>query len=140
MERKDIRWLQRFQNFEKAYLRLKESLERSDLNELERNGLVKRYEFTLELCWNVLKDYMQDQGLEFQPTPKGTFRQAQKTGLIDFAQALIDGVDVRNVLSHDYDEEKFEAAEKKIRNEIFPAIEKVRSFFNDIIGKQTTLF
>jgi hypothetical protein len=60
--------------------------------------------------------------------------------LIDFAQVLIDGIDVRNILSHNYDEDEFEASEKKIRKEIFPAIEKMRSFFVDIIGKQRTLF
>ena len=139
MEKEDIRWIQRFKNFEKAFFRLKEALEAEQLNELERNGVVQRFEFTLELCWNVLKDYMQEQGLEFQLTPKGTFRQAQKSGLIDFGEVLIDALEVRNVLSHDYDGEEFEIAEGKIRNEIFPSIEKVYSFFADQLKKQTRL-
>ena len=129
MEQKDIRWIQRFKNFEKAFFRLKEALEEEQLNELERNGVVQRFEFTLELCWNV-------QGLEFQLTPKGTFRQAQKSGLIDFGEVLIDALEVRNVLSHDYDGEEFEIAEGKIRREIFPSIEKVYSFFADQLKKQ----
>ncbi|MBC8053833.1 MAG: nucleotidyltransferase substrate binding protein [Sphingobacteriaceae bacterium] len=53
---KDTRWHQRFQNFEKAFNRLKEALNEPDLNELERNGVVQRFEFTLELCWKTLKD------------------------------------------------------------------------------------
>ena len=125
----DIRWQQRFQNFEKAFSRFKEALEEEELTELERNGVVKRFEFTLELGWKTLKDYMQDQGLTFQLTPKGTLRQAQQSGFIDYAQVLIDAVEVRNSLAHDYDGEKFEEAEVSIREEIFPALEKLLKFF-----------
>ncbi len=49
MENKDIRWKQRFQNYEKAFLRLKEAMDQEELNELERNGLIQRFEFTLDL-------------------------------------------------------------------------------------------
>jgi hypothetical protein len=83
---------------------------------------------------------MQEQGLEFQLTPKGTFRQAQKSGLIHNAHVLIDGLDIRNLLSHDYSEEEFESAEKKIRQEVFPAIVEVKQMFLDMLGKQTELF
>lgn len=131
----DIRWKQRFQNFEKAFLRLKESLEEIDPNELERNGIVQRFEFTIELGWKTLKDYMQQEGLSFKLTPKGTLRQAQQSGLIDYAQILIDALTIRNELTHDYDGDKFEKAEGSIREEIFPAIEKLYRFFVTQINK-----
>lgn len=129
MANKDIRWQQRFQNFSKAFGRLKEAMEEENLNELERNGLVQRFEFTLELCWNVLKDYLEAEGLQFKPTPKETIRQAFKSGLIHNAQILIDGLDIRNELSHDYSGEKFENSEVEIRDRVFPAIEDVHIFF-----------
>jgi len=130
MTNKDIRWQQRFQNFEKAFLRLKEAMEMDELTELERNGLVQRFEFTIELCWNTLKDYLEDEGFQFKPTPKETIRQAYKSGIIEDAQVLIDGLDVRNELSHDYSGEKFDQSEDRIRTHIYPAIEKVyQSFF-----------
>jgi nucleotidyltransferase substrate binding protein (TIGR01987 family) len=129
MNEPDIRWRQRFQNFEKAFLRLQEALAVVHPNELERNGLVQRFEFTLELCWNTLKDYLLDEGFEFKPTPKETIRQAFKSGIIDDAQDLIDGLDIRNELSHDYSGEKFKKAEAEIRNRIFPAIEKTFRYF-----------
>ncbi len=133
MTNKDIRWQQRFQNFEKAFLRLKEAMEMDELTELERNGLVQRFEFTIELCWNTLKDYLEDEGFKFKPTPKETIRQAYKSGIIDDAQALIDGLDVRNELSHDYSGEKFDQAEARIRAHIYPAIEKVYLFFGTLL-------
>jgi hypothetical protein len=46
MKENDIRWKQRFQNFEKAFMRLKDALEMGELNELERNGLIQRFKFT----------------------------------------------------------------------------------------------
>lgn len=125
----DIRWKQRFQNFEKAFQRLEEALAEEDLNELERNGVVQRFEFTLELCWKVLKDYLEEEGVQFKPTPKETVRQAFKSELIDDGQVLIDGLDIRNELSHDYNGEKFERAEDALRNHVFPAIARVHQFF-----------
>lgn len=127
----DVRWQQRFKNFEKAYLRLKEALEKENLNELERNGVVQRFEFTMELCWNTLKDYLTEEGVQFKPTPNETVRQVFKSGLIADAQVLIDGLDIRNELSHDYSGEKFEKSEYEIRQSIFPAIEKVYLSFRE---------
>ena len=124
----DIRWQQRFENFKKAFSRLKEALAQEKLNELERNGMVQRFEFTIDICWKTLKDYLTDQKFSFKPSPKETIRQAYESGFIEDAQSLIDGLDIRNELSHDYSGEKFEKAEKQIREEFFPAIEKVYSF------------
>ncbi len=129
MENRDIRWKQRFQNFEMAFTKLKEAISREDLNELERNGLIQRFEFTIDLSWKVMKDYLEEKGFVFKPSPKDTFRQAQQARLIDFAQILIDGLDIRNDMSHDYSGEMFEKSEKILRNEIFPAIEKLFLFF-----------
>lgn len=141
MADKDIRWVQRFQNFEKAFFRLKESLEIHNPSELERNGIIQRFEFTLELGWKTLKDYLQHEGLDFPLTPKGTFRQAQQSGLLDYAQVLIDALETRNELAHDYDGDKFEKAENLIHKTIFPALNKLYDFFKEQIKKnQLDLF
>ena len=129
MEKKDIRWKQRFQNFEKAHYRLKEALDMEELTELERNGLIQRFEFTLDLSWKVMKDYLEEKGFSFKPSPKDTFRLAQENDFINYAQALIDGLDIRNELSHDYDGQKFEKSEGQLRDETFPALEKLYHFF-----------
>ena len=127
----DIRWIQRFQNFEQAFLRLKEAVDMKSLNELERNGLIQRFEFTLDLSWKVMKDYLEDKGFSFKPSPKDTLRQAQQSGFIDYAQSLIDGLDIRNELSHDYSGQKFIQSEAVLRNDVFPALEKIYHFFKD---------
>jgi nucleotidyltransferase substrate binding protein (TIGR01987 family) len=86
MENKEIRWKQRFQNYEMAFSKLKEAMEQENLNELERNGLIQRFEFTLDLSWKVLKDYLEEKGFIFKPSPKDTLREAQNAGLIDYDQ------------------------------------------------------
>ena len=134
---KDIRWKQRFQNFEQAFKRLKEAVEMGELNELERNGLIQRFEFTLDLSWKVMKDFLEEKGFSFKPSPKDTLRLAQKSEYIDYAQELIDGLDIRNELSHDYSGEKFENSEKQLREETFSAIEKVYLFFLSESKKET---
>jgi nucleotidyltransferase substrate binding protein (TIGR01987 family) len=129
MKNKDIRWVQRFQNYEMAFLKLKEAMEQKELNELERNGLIQRFEFTIDLSWKVLKDYLEVKGFAFKPSPKDTIREAQQAGLIDFGQNLIDGLDIRNELSHDYSGSKFEDSEEILRDEVYPALEKLYHFF-----------
>jgi nucleotidyltransferase substrate binding protein (TIGR01987 family) len=127
----DIRWKQRFENYAKAFQSLKEAVEQDNLNELERNGLIQRFEFTLDLSWKVLKDYLQEKGFVFNPTPKDTLRLAQQSEVIDYAQELIDGIDIRNELSHDYSGEKFKRSERVLREETFPALQKLYEFFED---------
>lgn len=134
----DIRWKQRFTNFTKAYVKLREAVEKEDLNELERNGLVQRFEFTLDLSWKVMKDFLEEKGFVFKPSPKDTFREAQAAVFIDYAQPLIDGLDIRNELLHDYDGEKFESAEEQLREETFPALEKLYIFFTEQLNISTT--
>ncbi|TVQ09150.1 MAG: nucleotidyltransferase [Balneolaceae bacterium] len=129
MTAKDIRWVQRAHNFEKAYLRLKEAMEMEELNELERNGLIQRFEFTIDLAWKVMKDFLEHQGFDFKPSPKETFRLAQQSDFIDYAQELIDGLDIRNELSHDYSGEKFETLEQQLRDETYPALGKLYRFY-----------
>lgn len=125
----DIRWKQRFTNYDKAFMRLKEAVDREELNELERNGLIQRFEFTLDLSWKVLKDFLEEKGFVFKPSPKDTLRMAQQSEYISYAQEIIDGLDIRNTLSHDYSGEKFERLEMVLRDETFVALEKLYHFF-----------
>ena len=128
MAKKDIRWQQRFETFEKAFMRLQEAVELPELNELERNGLIQRFGFTLELAWKTLKDFLQYKEFNFKPSPKDTIRLAQQSNYIDYAQELIDGLDLRNELSHDYSGDKFLKSEKGFRSVIYPALEKLYLF------------
>jgi len=129
MKSKDVRCIQRAKNYEKAFLRLKEVMEMEELNELERNGLIQRFGFTIGLAWKVMKDYLEYQGFDFKPSPKETIRLGQQSEYIDYGQELLDGLLIRNELTHDYDGKKFETFEQQLREETYPALEKLYRFF-----------
>lgn len=131
----EIRWKQRFSNFQAAFFRLKEAFDQPELNELERNGLIQRFEFTLELAWKTLKDFLLAKEFNFNPSPKDTIRLAQQSGYINFAKELIEGLELRNELSHDYSGEKFLAAETEFRTIIYPALEKLFFFLKSEFEK-----
>lgn len=122
-----IRWKQRFQNFEKALARLDEACNKTSLDDLALNGMVQRFEFTLELGWKTLKDYLEQEGFMVR-SPRETIRQAFQSGYIIQAQVWMDAIDDRNKLSHDYDETHFRDAEVRIRNQYSQAFHEVYQF------------
>ncbi len=62
MTAQDIRWIQRLSNFSKALAQLTRFIEKGELNELEKQGLIQAFEYTFELAWNTIKDYFEAQG------------------------------------------------------------------------------
>jgi len=113
----DIRWKQRFQNYKKALLTLKNAVELSaerELTDLEKQGTVQGFEFTFELAWNVMKDYLEEQGVTGIIGSKNAIRHAFNKGIIDDGEVWMDMVKGRNLASHSYDEETAEKLRVKI--------------------------
>ncbi len=107
----DIRWQQRFQNFDRAYQLLSSALETKPmekLSDLEQEGVVQRFEYTYELAWKTMKDYLEDGGIIISPvTPRNVIKEAFSAKIIDDGQVWIDMMLHRNILSHTYDFSKF---------------------------------
>ena len=122
MER-DIRWKQRFQNFERAFIFLSKSCKLEVYDELQGAGLVQSFEFTFELAWKTLKDYLQDQGLEVQ-FPREVIKQAFTAQLLEDGTLWIEMLDKRDELTHTYNQEQAQRAVQIIRNKYFPPIEQ----------------
>jgi nucleotidyltransferase substrate binding protein (TIGR01987 family) len=104
---KDIRWKQRFDNYRKALGRLKDNvnyLSTKKLSDMEEQGLIKSFEFTYELAWKTMKDYLEYMGINGIIGSKGTFREAFKAELILNGQAWIDMINDRNLSAHTYDD------------------------------------
>jgi hypothetical protein len=87
MANKDIRWLQRFSNLKKAFLRLKEAVDTENLSELEREGLIQRFEYTYELAWKTLQDLLEAKGYLDIKGPTPVFQQAFQDGYITDGEA-----------------------------------------------------
>lgn len=105
----DIRWLQRYDNFHRANLRILEITESSDrtpdnLSELEMEGLIQRFEYTFELGWKTLQDLLKYKGYEFMQGPNGTLRKAFEDGLISDHDGWRRMAQARVTTSHTYNE------------------------------------
>jgi len=110
----DIRWKQRFQNYRKALATLKNAVELAesrDLTDLEKQGMIQGFEFTMELAWNLMKDYLEWKGVIGLVGSKDAVRQAFGNHLIEDGQVWMDMIKDRNLASHSYDET---AAEKLV--------------------------
>jgi nucleotidyltransferase substrate binding protein (TIGR01987 family) len=129
----DIRWKQRFQNFDRAVGLLREPIEGGveSLSDLEKQGVVQRFEVALELAWKTLKDYLEYQGLVIDPvTPRHVIKMAFAAKILPDGQLWIDMLNHRNLLSHTYDIATFENAVQSIRDRYFPAIEEMHQWLS----------
>lgn len=108
MSTQDIRWQQRFQNFQKAFSLLEEAVmkyKKEGISDLEEQGLIQRFEFTHELAWNVLKDYFEYQGNTDITGSRDATREAFNKGLIDDGEGWMEMIKSRNKSSHTYNED-----------------------------------
>lgn len=115
----DIRWKQRFSNYEKALKQLTEFIEKGNLNKFEEQGLIQAFEYTFELAWNVIKDYFEYQGEPAITGSRDAFRLAFKRGLISDGESWMDMIASRIKSSHTYNEETAEEIAQKVKEVYF---------------------
>ena len=108
MKNQDIRWIQRFQNYQKALAQLARAVDLSrqrPLTELERQGMVQAFEYTHELAWNTLKDFLESRGVNNLFGSRDTTRAAFAAGLIQEGDLWMQMIQSRNQTTHTYNEE-----------------------------------
>lgn len=123
MNDQDIRWQQRFANYQKALRQLQSAVELSgqrDLSQLEKQGVIQAFEFTHELAWNVLKDYLQDQGHQNVKGSKDATREAFKVELIADGEQWMAMIQSRNISSHTYNQHTADELVEVIVAQYFP--------------------
>ncbi|MBN2519279.1 MAG: nucleotidyltransferase substrate binding protein, partial [Bacteroidales bacterium] len=101
-------WKQRFSNYKKALTQLKEFIELGELSKFEKQGLIKSFEYTYELGWNTMKDYLIYQGYPDISGSRDAIREGFKINLIADGEAWMDMLQSRNRTSHSYDEDTAE--------------------------------
>jgi nucleotidyltransferase substrate binding protein (TIGR01987 family) len=128
---KDIRWKQRFQNFGKAYNQLKDSVAKvNELSDLEKEGMVQRFEYTFELAWKTIKDYLEAQEVDAK-FPRQVIKQAFLYEIVEDGETWMDMLEQRNLMAHTYEESIFRKAVEKITTDYFPAITQVWTYFQE---------
>lgn len=126
MENKDIRWQQRFNNFDKAFNQLERFKEVVNLNELEKQGLIKAFEYTFELSWKTLQDLLKDKGYIDIVGPRPVIEQSFQDGYIADGNGWMRMHKSRNLTSHTYDEQTAEEIITSIRKEYYYLLRDLR--------------
>ncbi|NMC19219.1 MAG: nucleotidyltransferase [Thermogutta sp.] len=128
MSEQDIRWIQRFNHFNKALSQLREAVSparQRPLSKLEELGLIHVFEFTHELAWNTLEDFLEDRGVQNLYGSKDATREAFKAGLIENGEAWMEMIKSRNLSAHAYDEAIAAQIVLAIRNTYFYEFESL---------------
>ena len=103
----DIRWIQRLDNYQRALTHLQSAVElmaQRELSQLEKQGVIQAFEFSWELAWKLMKDYLQWQGIAGLSGARDAIREAFRQGLIDDGQVWMAMLQDRNRTSHTYNE------------------------------------
>jgi nucleotidyltransferase substrate binding protein (TIGR01987 family) len=144
---KDIRWLQRFSNFRKALAKLRQAVkiveEKMDfgeeVDELLEEGLIQRFEYTHEIAWKVMKDYIEYQGYTNIRGSRDAIRQALTINIIDDKQWM-ESIADRNLTSHLYDDDTVSRIYKNIIEIYFLLFCRFEKTMIEISGTEPKLF
>lgn len=128
MTSQDIRWQQRFHQFQKAFSLLQSAMLLEQPSVIERAGLIQFFEMAFELSWKLLKDYQTAQGFSIQ-SPREAIKQAFQSGLIMQGHAWMDALEDRNLTTHTYNEQTAEQVEQAIRHTYYPLLLDLQHLF-----------
>ena len=133
----EMRWKQRFQNFEKAFDKLTNAIEktRNTDDDLLLSGLIQTYEFTFELAWNTLRDYLYAQGFINVKSPSDAIRQAFNSGYIEDGELWLKALKDRNLTSHTYNEDIAREVVRNIRETYYLLIRDLFLWLKNEMGE-----
>ena len=125
--------LQKIENYHHAMAQLEEAVavySRDWGDSLYRDGLIQRFEFTVELAWKSLKEYLEDQGTVLSITsPRAVLKDAYAAGVIMDADVWDEIIRSRNVTSHVYDEKTAIEVADRVCNTYLPILKKLDNFY-----------
>ena len=130
--KEDIRWIQRFSNYKNAFEQLSEAVELSqkrNLSKLEKQGLIKSFEFTIELSWKVLKDFLEYKGNRDIYGSRDAIREAFKLGVLENGEVWLEMIKSRNLTSHIYDESIVDDIIRYVKENYYKEFEKLKKRF-----------
>lgn len=129
----DIRWQQRFQQFQRAFALLQDTVAIEQPSVAERAGLIQFFEMAFELSWKLLKDYLEEQGYQIS-SPRQAIKQAFQIGLLGDGHTWLQALEDRNLTTHTYNEQTAILVEQKIRQAYYPQLLALQQTF---LAKQT---
>ncbi|MEJ5251369.1 MAG: nucleotidyltransferase substrate binding protein [Chthonomonadetes bacterium] len=129
MGTQDVRWIQRFHHYQKALAQLERAVKLAQerpLSELEQQGLIQAFEYTHELAWNLLKDFLESRGIRNLYGSRDATREAYKRGLIANGDVWMKMIESRNLTSHTYNESVATQIAQDVCQTYYPEFEALR--------------
>ena len=135
----DIRWIQRFDNYGRALQTLRNAAElatQRPLSELEQQGLIQGFEFTHELAWNLLKDFLEAQGIAGLIGSRDAIRTAFKNGLLEDGETWMEMIKARNLSSHTYQQDLAQRIANDILTRFYPAFVALEQTMQSMLDRE----
>lgn len=135
----DIRWRQRFDNYQRALQTLSRAVALSaerPLSELEQQGVIQVFEFTHELAWNMLKDFLEAQGIAGLIGSRDAIRTAFKNGLLQEGETWMEMIKARNLSSHTYQLELANRLAAEILQRFYPAFVALEQKMQELVLRE----
>jgi len=132
----DTRWIQRFNNFSKAFKQLTKFIEKGKLNDLEQQGLIQSFEYNYELAWNTIKDFYENQGETGIQGSRDAIRLAFKRGLIENGEIWMKMIKSRTLTSHTYNEDTAREISSDIVKSYYGEFLKLQHKLNELKEKE----
>jgi len=125
----DIRWQQRFSNYTKALSQLGSAIEEygDTTQDIIKEGVIQRFEFTHELAWKVMKDYLEHEGIQNITGSRSAARTAFNLGLVQDGQVWMDMIETRNATVHAYRHSILDKEFNNIVNRYYMALRQFES-------------
>lgn len=96
---------------------------------VQKAGIIQFFEMSFELAWNMVKDYLDEQGFVDIKSPKGALKKAFEVGIIENGHDWMDLLSDRNLTAHTYDEQKATEMEQLIQHKYFPLLKVLHNTF-----------
>ena len=127
--------LQKIENYHPAVAQLEQAVtvySRDPDDALYRDGLIQRFEFTVELAWKSLREYLEDQGSVLAVvSPRAVLKEAYAAGVIQDADVWDAVIRSRNITSHVYDEQTAIDVAAHICGQYLPVLQKLDNFYRE---------
>lgn len=136
MKNEDIRWKQRYANFSKAMGHLERALKIPEPDMVQKAGIIQFFEMSFKLAWNMVKDYLEDQGFVDIKSPRGALKKAFEVNILEKGHDWMELLQDRNLTAHTYDEQKATDMERLIQNKYFPILKELLDSFKEKLDEE----
>lgn len=136
MDTKDIRWKQRFANYTKALSYLEQGLQIPNPDIVQKAGIIQFFEMSFELAWNMVKDYLEEEGFNDVKSPRAALKKAFEIDMLENGHDWMNLLQDRNLTAHTYDEEKATNMEQLIQAKYFPLLKTLHHTFQQKLNEK----